>query len=360
MDCGRAGWTDDFHFSPFATQRNEIGRIRVGFDGNPGICGRETQITCDPGWRSDRLLPCGEVDPKTKNAGGHERLTASGSFAHDGDRTGLDGDKHLDERRHRTRAFTDKPWRIVNTKGLHRDFEKTGNESCAGSGLRLVQDGSQRGACCSFAKPKMRYTKRNGANLRGWEPDDSWHRVAAETLTEWENWNAMVPLLMEAAMAQKIGNQRGASDRNRTQNTSVEKEENRAAPRAIRVEQALSSNLKKEESAEARETPDQDQGECRDGESHQENAKQAFQLELDSRTRKPQLCSHKLLRRLLLDSGRPRRYYPIRETSLDRALEKLESGLCRRNVDLNEEPGECPKENEKTGKVHRIKSQRML
>ena len=42
-------------------------------------------------------------------------------------------------------------------------------------------------------------SKRNGANLRGWEPDDSWHRVAAETLTEWENWNAMVPLLMETA-----------------------------------------------------------------------------------------------------------------------------------------------------------------
>ena len=41
--------------------------------------------------------------------------------------------------------------------------------------------------------------KRNGSNLRGWEPDDSWHRVAAETLTEWENWNAMVPLLMESA-----------------------------------------------------------------------------------------------------------------------------------------------------------------
>ena len=49
----------------------------------------------------------------------------------------------------------------------------------------------------------MRFTKRNGANLRGWEPDDSWHRVAAETLTEWENWNAMLPLLVETAMAHR-------------------------------------------------------------------------------------------------------------------------------------------------------------
>ena len=33
-------------------------------------------------------------------------------------------------------------------------------------------------------RPKMRYTKGDGANLRGCEPDDSWHKVAAETLTE--------------------------------------------------------------------------------------------------------------------------------------------------------------------------------
>ena len=48
----------------------------------------------------DRLLPCGRVDPKTENAVGHERFTA-----HGGCRTGLDGDKHLDERRHRTRVI---------------------------------------------------------------------------------------------------------------------------------------------------------------------------------------------------------------------------------------------------------------
>ena len=50
-------------------------------------------------------------------------------------------------------------------------------------------------------KPRMRYTLRNGMNLRGWEPDEAWLSVAAETLTDWENWNAMVLLLMETAMA---------------------------------------------------------------------------------------------------------------------------------------------------------------
>ena len=45
------------------------------------------------------------VDSKTMNAGGHERLTESESAPHDGDRTGFDGDEHVDECRHRTRAF---------------------------------------------------------------------------------------------------------------------------------------------------------------------------------------------------------------------------------------------------------------
>ena len=124
--------------------------------------------------------------------------------------------------------------------------------------------------------------------------------------------------------SQKTGNQRNVSDRTRAQITSVEKEENRTAPRANRVELALSSNREKAESAEERETPDQDRGECRDGESSQENAKQAFQLEPGSKTRKPRICSHKLLPRPLLVSGRPVGGNPIRETTLGGAVEKLE------------------------------------
>ena len=93
---------------------------------------------------------------KTKNAGGHERLTESEIFTHDGGRTGLDGDEHVNERRRRTRAFHTiqlvKSPRFVDTNGFHHDFEKTGNETCAGSGLRLVQDGSQSGSCCLFVE----------------------------------------------------------------------------------------------------------------------------------------------------------------------------------------------------------------
>ena len=76
----------------------------------------------------------------------------SESFAHDGDRTGLD----VDERGHRTRALhtiqSVKPRRFADTNGFHHDLEKTGNETCAGSGLRLVQERSQSGACCPFVE----------------------------------------------------------------------------------------------------------------------------------------------------------------------------------------------------------------
>ena len=90
----------------------------------------------------------------TENLGRHKRFTASESFTHDRDRTGLDGDEHVDECRHRTRAFHAfqlvKPRRLVDTTGVHHDFGKIGYETSTGSGLRLVQDRSQSGACSSF------------------------------------------------------------------------------------------------------------------------------------------------------------------------------------------------------------------
>ena len=369
MDCGRAGWSVDFHFSPFASQRKEIGRIRGSFDGNPGIREWETQTTSDLGWRLqcepvryDRLFPCGRVDSKTKNAGGHERLTESESFTHDGDRTGLDGDEHVDERRHRTRAFHTiqlvKSRRFADTNGFHHDFEKIGNETCADTGLRLVQDGSQSGSCCPFVE-----TENEIHVEERYEP--AWlgarRSVAqcgcrdADGLGELECDGASV--LVETAMAhRKVETKEMSVTEMELKITPVEKEENRTAPRANRVEFALPSNLEKAESAEARETPEQDQGECRDGESPQENAKQAFQLELDSKARKPRICSHKFLPRTLLDSNKPRRGNPIREATLGRTVEKPESGLCRRNVDLTKETGKCLEEVEKrerfTGSNH--------
>ena len=215
------------------------GRIRSSFDGIPGIRKWEAQTTCDLGWRlqcepvrCDRLFPCGRVDSKTTNAGGHERLTESESASHDGDRTGFDGDEHVDECRHRARAFHKiqlvKSLRLVDTNGFHHDFEKTGNETCAGSGLRLVQDGSQSGACCPFDETE------NEIHEEEWcEP--AWlgaRRLMAQNGCR--DTDGMGELECDGASAvgngkdsQKIGNQRDVSDRIGAQIASAEKEENR-------------------------------------------------------------------------------------------------------------------------------------
>ena len=301
-------------------------------------------------------FPCGRVDSETENVGRHERFTASESFTHDGDRTGLDGDKHVDERRHRTRAFHAfqlvKPRRLVDTSGLHHDFEKTGHETSTGSGLRLVQDRSQSGACSSFVE-----TENEVHDEERCKP--AW-LGARRFLTQsgCRNADGLAELEHDGTSAfgngggsQKIGNQGDVSDRIGAQITSAEKEENRTVPRAIRIELALSRNLEKEKSVETRETLGQDQGECGDGESTQENAKQAFQLELDLKRRKSRICSHKILPRPLLDSGRPGGVNPIRETTLGGAVEKHENGLCWWNVDLAKETGKCLEETEKRERV---------
>ena len=50
---------------------------------------------------------------------------------------------------------------------------------------------------------KTRFSAKSGASLRGWKPDDSSGRVAAETLTDFGNWNVMAPLLLETAKSHR-------------------------------------------------------------------------------------------------------------------------------------------------------------
>ena len=85
-----------------------------------------------------------------------------------------------------------------------------------------------------------------------------------------------------------VAGSRTTRGRTRAQLASAEKEENRTAPRASRVEMALSSNLEEAESVEARETPDQDHGGCREGVSTQENVSTGARLQ---NTKTPNLFS---------------------------------------------------------------------
>ena len=143
-------------------------------------------------------------------------------------------------------------------------------------------------------KPKMRYMLRNGMNLRGWGSDEAWLSVAAETLTDWENWNAMVPLLLETAMAhRKVETNEMSVTEIELKSLLLKKKKTgrhlertelyllcRAMWRKRRVLKREEHVNKIKESAEMEKAPSQ------------ENAKQAFQLELDSKTRKhPNLFS---------------------------------------------------------------------
>ena len=161
-DCW-GGWSVDFHFSTFAPQRKEIGRLRSSFDGTPGIRKWEAQTTCDLGWRLQCELVYGMTDsfhveesiprPRTLvDTNDSLRARALHTMVTELDLTVT----NVDECRHRTRAFHKiqlvKSPRLVDTNEFHHDFEKTGNETCACSGLRWVQGGSQIGACCPFVE----------------------------------------------------------------------------------------------------------------------------------------------------------------------------------------------------------------
>ena len=251
----------------------------------------------------------------------------------------------MDKCRHRTRAFHAlqlvKPRRLVDSNGLHHDFEKIGNETCAGSGLRLVQDRSQSGVCSSFVETENEVHDEECCKL-------AWlgaRRILArcgysniDRLKELEQVGTFACGNREGS--QEGGIQGDVRDRNGAQNTSVEKEENRSVPRPIRIELALPRNLEKEKSTEKGEAPGQDQGVCRDGESYQENAEQASIS-----------TGNQLRRRPLLNLRRTGGVNPIRETTMGGAVEKHENRLCWWNVDLAKETGKCLEETEKRERI---------
>ena len=114
-------------------------------------------------------------------------------------------------------------------------------------------------------KMKRRYTVKSGANLCGCKPDDSWQRVAAETLTDRRNWNVMALLLLETVKTHR---------RLETKEMSVTELElkslllrkKRDGRQLGRTElNWLCRAIWRVESAETRETSEQ--GKCTDGES---------------------------------------------------------------------------------------------
>ena len=188
MDCGRAGWSVDFHFSPFATQRKEIGRIRSSFDGNPGIREWEAQTTCDLGWR----LQCVPV--------WYDRLSIPRP------RTMMDTNDSLRADTERE-LFTRSSWSNPEDSLTQMDFIMISRKLEIKHVQVLESDWFKTDHRAVYAvlslRPKMRYTVKTVGNLRGWMPDDSWHDAAAATLTDWKSWNKLAPLLVETAKAHR-------------------------------------------------------------------------------------------------------------------------------------------------------------
>ena len=170
--------------------------------------------------------------------------------------------------------------------------------------------------------PKMRYTMKNAANLRGWVPDDSWHGATVATLTDWQSWNKLVPLLVETAKAHREMESKEMSVTEMELKTLLLRKKNTGRHLERSELNWLCREIWRKKSIETREALGQDQGECRDGESPQENAEQAFQLEINCNGRKSRICSHKILPRPLLNLSRTGGVNPIRETAFCGAVEK--------------------------------------
>ena len=40
-------------------------------------------------------------------------------------------------------------------------------------------------------RSRVRHSAKPGKNLKGWKPNEAWHKSASETLTDWKNWDAL-------------------------------------------------------------------------------------------------------------------------------------------------------------------------
>ena len=172
---------------------------------------------------------------------------------------------------------------MVDTSGLHHVFKEMRNETRAIAGLSWFKT-AQGGLSL---KMEMRYSKKSGAKRRGWKPDDSRTKVAAETLTDCGNWNVVAPLPLETAKSHRKLESKEMSVtelklkslllRKKRDGRQLGRRELNWLCRAIwRQRRALTREKHPNTIKESAETV----------KSPQENTKQSFQLELDCETGK--------------------------------------------------------------------------
>ena len=297
VDCGRAGWTDDGRCSPFASQKKEICGFRFGFDGNPRFhvwvtgtaADLRRRLRCELA-RIDRLSSCGRGGPKTENADGHERFTACVSFAHCCGRIGPE-------------LHTRCSWTDLGESVTRMDFIVTSRklEACV---QVLDWFKTDHRAVLAFLSPKtkMRCTVKSDVNLRGWKQLNE--TAKAHKRMETKEMSATEHELKSLLLKKK-------------------REGRHLEPAEL---DWLCRAIWRKRSVETRETPDQ-----------------------GVRLRNKKIPNP----RPPLNTCGPRRFFPIRETSLDKALEKL-------RVDYARGMGERVLSRLQMGKVHQIRLKRMF
>ena len=127
MDYSRAGGTDDYHFSPFASQHLILGGyFNVSLHGLTDY------------------HHVGESIPRLRTLLDTNDSLRASSIAHCCGRAGLDGRATHTLQLVGPRGSVD-TWTIVF-------FKEVRNETRASAGLRLFQDRSQGGVCCSYTE----------------------------------------------------------------------------------------------------------------------------------------------------------------------------------------------------------------
>ena len=168
-------------------------------------CDLGRRLQCEPVWY-DRSSPCGGVDPETENVDRHNSLRARAlhTMVTELDLTVTNTWKNADTERE---LFTRSSWSNPEDSLTQMDFIMTSRKLEMKHVQVLDSDWFKTDHRAVYAvlslRPKMRYTMKNAANLRGWVPDESWHDAAAATLTDWKSWNKLAPLLVETAKAHR-------------------------------------------------------------------------------------------------------------------------------------------------------------
>ena len=91
-----------------------------------------------------------------------------------------------------------------DANGRYHGIGETGSKTSASTGLRLVQDGSKGGACCSLVEIETETLCETWSEFARVETKQFLAKTGLRDADRLENWAVMAPLLLEVAGAHKL------------------------------------------------------------------------------------------------------------------------------------------------------------